>query len=126
MINKADRDGADKLVSELQQMMALGGDDRERTPILKTVATRGEGIGPLTLGIEQHLARPESADARRRRRLLRARVRLTDILGRTLFERVVAQGIGLSRWDRIVERLAARETDPYTAVEDILSAGERT
>ncbi len=125
VINKADRDGADKLGSELQQMMALADDDRPRPPIVKTVATRGQGIDELAAAIEGHLARPETAEARRERRLHRARVRLEEILAEALFRRVVERGVGLGHWHGVVERLARRETDPYSAVEEILAADRR-
>jgi LAO/AO transport system kinase len=123
VINKADRDGADKLVSELQHMMMLGGDAGVRPPILKTVATRGEGVLELVLAIEARLGRPETERLRAERRLRRARVRLTDVLGRALFENAVDRGIGVEHWNRIVERLARRETDPYTAADEIVAAG---
>jgi LAO/AO transport system kinase len=125
VINKADRDGADKLASELQQMMALTDDGRPRPAIVRTVATRGQGIDELAAAIEEHLARPETAGARRERRVQRARVRLEEVLAQALFRRVVERGVGLAHWNGVVERLARRETDPYSAVEEILAADRR-
>ncbi len=124
VINKADRDGAEKLATELRQMLSMADESRPRPAILKTVATTGDGIPELMDAVAAHLSHPDTAERRRERRLLRARVRLEDILGRALFRRVVEHGVGLDTWNRTVERLAARETDPYSAVEDIIgSAG---
>lgn len=120
VINKSDRDGADKLAMELQQMLAMADEDRPKPPIVKTIALKGEGVDRLVEAIKAHLDHPETEERRRARRLERARVRLEDILGRALFRRVVEHGIGLDNWNKIVERLARRETDPYTAVEEIV------
>lgn len=120
VVNKADRDGADKLVSELQQMLALGQNERRATPILKTVATTGQGTAELLAEIRGHLERAEMETRRRERRLLRAESRLEETLERTLFERVVERGVGRDVWRHIVERLARRELDPYSAAEEII------
>jgi LAO/AO transport system kinase len=125
VVNKADRDGADKLVSELQQMLMLAEDRRAQTPILKTVAVAGEGLPELAAAIDALLTRQDVAARRDERRRLRAEVRLEELLGRILFDRVVAQGIGAAAWNGLVERLARRETDPYTAVEEIVRAATR-
>ena len=57
VVNKADRDGADLAVRELRNMLALG-ERREpndwRPPIIKTVASRGQGIDELVDAVEKH------------------------------------------------------------------------
>jgi LAO/AO transport system kinase len=122
VVNKAERDGADKLVAELQQMLTLGEGDRRGTPILKTVATAGDGVEELFRGIQNHLTHDAMEMRRRQRRLLRAELRLEEILGRTLLDRVVERGIGRQAWRGIVERLARRETDPYSAADEIIGS----
>lgn len=122
VINKADRDGVDKLESELRQMMALVDEPRVRPPILRTVATRGEGTEELIEAIEAHLASPEAAARRASRQRERARGRLTEILGRTLVRRAIDEGVGRDGFDRTVERLSRREVDPYGAAEEVLEA----
>jgi len=122
VINKADRDGVDKLESELRQMMALVDEPRARPPILRTVATRGEGTEELVEAIEAHLASPEAAARRAARQRERARGRLTEILGRTLVRRAIEEGVGRDGFDRTVERLARREVDPYGAADEVLEA----
>ena len=78
VVNKADRDGADATVRELQHMLALG-ERRQpgdwRPPIVKTVAARGEGIDEVVEALEKHRGwleepgelRPAAAAAGRRR-----------------------------------------------------------
>jgi len=121
VVNKADRDGADKLVGELEQMLRLSLDDgRPRPPVLKTIATRGEGIDELVEAIEAHLSRPESAGRRAARRQERARARLEDILREAVVRRL-REGYGEEAWDGLVADLAARRVDPYSAADRVLA-----
>ncbi len=122
VINKADRDGADKLESELRQMMALVDDARPRPAILRTVAIRGDGVDELVEAIETQGTAPETRARRADRARARARGRLTDILGRALLRRTIETGLGEAGFERTIERLAAREIDPYSAAEEVLAA----
>src|SRR5262249_1030235 len=58
VVNKADRDGADQVVRDLRYMQSLGGRHSApgawRPSIVKTVASRGEGIGDLRAALEKH------------------------------------------------------------------------
>src|SRR6476660_1235871 len=71
VINKADRDGADQVRRELRSMLALADrpDDAWRQPILKTVASKGEGVEEVVEAINQHRAWLESSGEREVRRL---------------------------------------------------------
>lgn len=120
VVNKADRDGVAKLVSDMQQMIGLVEDVRQPPPIVRTVATRNEGIDELLAKIDEHVGRQEMHDRRTERSRRRARHRLTGLLERTLFRRTVDEGIGEEAWERLVTRLADREIDPYGAVEEVL------
>lgn len=54
VVNKADRDGADTTVRELRHMIALGQHDGWVPPVLKTVASTGDGIAELIAAIDEH------------------------------------------------------------------------
>jgi LAO/AO transport system kinase len=122
VINKADREGADKLESELRQMMALVDDGRPRPAILRTVAIRGDGVDELVEAIEAQGTAPATTARRAERSRARARGRLKDILVRTLLRNTIESGLGETGFERTVERLAAREIDPYTAADEVLAA----
>ncbi|MDH3284029.1 MAG: methylmalonyl Co-A mutase-associated GTPase MeaB [Acidobacteriota bacterium] len=124
VVNKSDREGADKLVAELRQMMTLSESRGDRRPILKTVATQGLGIDELARGIEEHLSRPETAERRDERRRERAGARLRELLADALLSRTLDAAGGAEAWVAMVGRLADREIDPYSAVEELLTAGE--
>jgi len=44
VVNKADRDGAERLVAEIEAMLSLAGEPASRPPIVKTVASEGAGV----------------------------------------------------------------------------------
>src|SRR5205085_11809721 len=70
VVNKADREGADRVVQEILQMLELGEHGAWVPPVLKTVARTGEGVQEVAAAVErhrEHLAGPEG-EARRRQR----------------------------------------------------------
>src|SRR6266496_2023907 len=75
-VNKADRDGADQAVRDLRYMQSLGGRHSEpgawRPPIVKTVASRSEGIDALLAAVDRHRAWMDDSGELRRRRQARA------------------------------------------------------
>jgi LAO/AO transport system kinase len=118
VINKADREGADRLHAELDSMLALD-PQRARPPILHTVAVRDTGIGQLKLAIDEWLRRAGSKRRAERRRE-RAGARLDSLLQAKLVQRVVERLLSGAAHAELVERIADRRIDPYTAVEALL------
>ena len=92
VINKADRPGADRVEQEVTAMLSLAcRPDGWRPPIIKTVATTGQGIGGIDQGaLDQFRAFSEKGEVAERRRKEHWRSRLLDLLRQTLFERAVA------------------------------------
>lgn len=122
VVNKSDRDGADKLVAELTQMLTLTEEGRNSgPPILKTIATQSAGITELVQAIDRHLAADSRLARRKQRQFDRASARVTELLTRALLERTLAATLGAGGWELLVRRVASREVDPYSAVEEILS-----
>jgi LAO/AO transport system kinase len=121
VVNKADRDGADRLVSAIEMNLALKeyAAGEWRPCILKTVATSGQGVGALVDAIEQFRRRPGAAQAARRR--MRGERRLRELVSHGFIEhleRVVLQPGELAS---VVDRIAAGELDPYTAANALLA-----
>lgn len=123
VVNKADRPGADRLVADLQYMLNLVDDGRERPEILQTVATAGEGIAELRRGIGSFLESrgPEHLAARRRDR---ADGRFRSILAERAVRRILAAAAPGEEYERLLRAIADRETDPYSAVERMLERME--
>jgi len=119
VVNKADREGADRSVRDLQMMLGLAAEHGLWVPpIVKAVASRGEGVAELAEAADRHLAfLAESGELERRRRS-HLRLRVETILK----ERVIQEADRILGLDREVERGFAARLDPYR-VADRLFAG---
>jgi LAO/AO transport system kinase len=122
VVNKADREGADQVASELQQMQRLGVAERE-IPVLLTSTRTGAGLDQLVEALEQHRRDLLEGDGWHHRELLRAGRHL-----RTLAVEAFLQTHGLAREDAgpraLLEAVVARRVDPWAAAQTILRPQE--
>jgi len=118
VVNKADHPGADVLVSQLQALLALSPAGTRRPPILKTTATKGEGLEALATAVDEHFALLASSDEMQRHREGEARHQVLSITRQIILERIRAatSDEGL---EALVKRVASREIDPHTAAEEL-------
>jgi len=118
IINKADAPGADKMENQLRAMLELGMKNKEIPPVVKTIATEGEGIELLIDEIQKFISKksPEF-QAQRKRKLLFWM--LMDIIKDKIYERV-SQSIEEADFDEFIERIYQRKTDPYSVAEEII------
>ncbi len=124
VINKADKPGADRLITDLSYMLSLANDpEKNRPEILKTVAFRGEGIEPLREGVLRFI-RQAGGDQRTSRRKGRTEARFRTILSERLTAKVMETVFRKADLDQLLEDLNDRSTDPYTAVGRVLSRVE--
>jgi LAO/AO transport system kinase len=145
-VNKADREGADRTVRDLQIMLELrravsarppadhdaqhrfhgeggapppGSGDWE-PPIVRTVALKDDGIDDLEAAIDRHRAHLEASGQRRAREAARARASFVTLLRERLLagalDRLEAE---MGQLDAVAERIAAREADPYALAEEL-------
>jgi LAO/AO transport system kinase len=121
VVNKCDRDGADRMVTSIESNLALQhfADGEWRPPILKTEATTGRGIAELWQTIKAF--RTHSEGARVKRLKARNEFRLRDLLTHRFMEHVEKSVLQTGEFEALVDRIAKREVDPYTAASDILS-----
>ena len=123
VINKADHPGADRLASDLEGMLALGGARGWVPPIVRTTAHDGGGIDTLEAAIARHAAHLDGGGQRSARRRAGLGARLLEILRDRVLKGLIADGLGgrdLRAWE---ERLEAREIDPYSAARAVLGSG---
>ena len=125
VVNKCDRDGADRMVTSIESNLALQayGEGEWRPPIVKTEATTGTGVAELWATVQQFRTLSESA--RTRRLKARNEFRLRDLLTHRFMELVEHELLGAGEFEALIARIAAREVDPYTAASDILSRALR-
>ncbi len=126
-VNKADRDGADRLAGSIEAMLGLSEAHAAWVPpVIKTEATRGTGVDALLAAVDAFReTQAARIDARRRER---SGHRLRSLLTAAVLDRldrVLAPG----ELDAIVERLTRRSTDPYTAaaalIDRVCGPGDR-
>lgn len=121
VVNKADRDGADRMVTSVESNLALQafGEGQWRPPIVRTEATTGKGVTELLTTVRAF--RAHSAQQRERRLAARQEYRLRELLARRFLAHVESQVLAAGEFDALVGRIARREVDPYTAAADILA-----
>lgn len=120
VVNKADRDGADRAVVELETALALrdDGPDEWHPPVFKTEATTGQGMNALIETLEAFRARPLASAHSRQREW--ADVRMREIIQRRVADRIRSRSPVRAAMDTAIDRVARRELDPYTAVDQLL------
>jgi LAO/AO transport system kinase len=125
VVNKADREGADRTVASIEAMLSLEtyGKDRWRPPIVKTEATTGKGLPELVDQIEKF--RTHTAATLGERRRARAEFRVRELMSHRFVQHVERHVLGSGEFDRLLDRIAARDTDPYTVVDDIFKRAIR-
>lgn len=121
VINKADREGADKTVREMEIMLDMNNypEGAWRPPVLKTEAIHHRGIPELVEEIDRH--RDYLGDTlweERQRR--RTQGKFLEILRDSLFQEATGRLRQADRWDALLETLGQRQVDPYSAAEDVL------
>lgn len=119
VVNKADRDGVERVVAEIESMLSLAGEDGPRPAVVKTVATRGEGTGALLDEVLAFHARAEASGALGRKRREQLRRQLEHAVRERVMSHVFARVVPKAELDATVERLVAREEDPFSAAERI-------
>jgi LAO/AO transport system kinase len=121
VVNKADRDGADATYRDIQGMIGLGerGPGQWRQQVVRSVASRAEGIDEIVAAIDKHRAWLVEHGELRRRREARAAAEVEAIALGVLRARMgsVRSGTGL---DELAAAVAAGELDPYAAAARLL------
>lgn len=121
VVNKADREGADRLVQAVTASLSLQGaaPGAWRPPVLKTQATTGAGVEDLWAAIGRFRAQAGGGGSGRRR--ARAAAQLRERVSGQLLASALAR-LSPGEFDRLVEAVAARELDPYSAADRIVEA----
>jgi GTPase len=123
VINKADQPGAERSERELQVMLSVASKPAAwPTPILKTVATTGEGVSALRETLEKFRSFSQASPMGLERRRERMRFRLLELLRQSLFEKVAKEQFDKESIDRYVGELLERRRDPHSIVEEMMEA----
>jgi LAO/AO transport system kinase len=117
-VNKADREGADRLVRDLEGALELLPRRGWVPPVVRTVAQSGQGVKDLLAAVEKHRDTIEKSGELTTRRLSRARARIREIVD----DRVLRSTWGgrAERLEELAGRVVRGETTPYAAADEIL------
>ncbi|MBN1276395.1 MAG: methylmalonyl Co-A mutase-associated GTPase MeaB [Deltaproteobacteria bacterium] len=126
LINKADREGAEKTAGDLRLMIDM---DQEkyrkgawRPPILKAQAVADKGVAELVEEIHNHgrYLFETSDDIKLGKKRVRVREELTDMVEKRILEEVINNITKTAEFDRAVDSIVSGDTDPYTACEELV------
>jgi LAO/AO transport system kinase len=123
VINKSDREGAERVEREIRLMQTLAGKKESwRAPVVKTIAIEGKGVTELAAEIAKYEKYLERESAGLKKRISNWRERLVEMLRESLLERVLREQLSAEKLERYAEEIAEHRRDPYTLVEEIAAA----
>lgn len=123
VINKADRDGVLRTEKELEALLSLAGrSDEWQPPIVKTVAIENKGIEDLAAAIERSREFQQSTGGSTERKRAIARWRIVELLRERLVAETLGAGNASEKLDRLAGEVAAKQRDPYSAVEELMKS----
>ena len=123
VLNKADRDGVDRLEEQLHAMLSLVMPrDGWHPPVLRTVATENRGITELAAAVEKFRKHFESSGARQKKQVEHWKNRLIEMLESRLLERVLGGKEGEAELQSLARAVAERRKDPFSAVNELLNS----
>ncbi len=120
-INKADRDGADRVEVELRALLSIGRrPDGWTPPIVRTVASEGKGVAECAAAIEACRGFLRDSEYQRNRSLQIQRDRLIELVRSRVIDALLRDPGAADLLDRLARDVADRKTDPYSAAEELL------
>ena len=121
VLNKADRDGADRLQEQLHAMLSLVTPrDGWHPPVVRTVATENRGIEDLAAAVDNFRKHFDSTGERQKKHIEHWKNRLIEMLESRLLEKVLGGKHGEARLREVAAAVAARKLDPFSAVSELL------
>jgi len=121
-INKSDREGAERVEREIRAMQSLATrDDGWTPPIVKTVASDGQGIEELAVTIDSYQKFLAEHGLAVKKRIQNWRDRLVEMMRDALLNRVLREQVTEQDLARFAAEVAEHKRDPYTIVEQVLA-----
>ncbi len=123
VINKCEREGADKTERDLRMVLEMGRkrEDGWEPLIFKTEAILGKGIFELVYGIYRHKQALEQNQALEKKLRERTKTTFLEILQSEVMSHFIEKMEKEGRWDKIIEDLMHRRKDPYSVVEKVMA-----
>ncbi|MGB9866516.1 MAG: methylmalonyl Co-A mutase-associated GTPase MeaB [Bacillota bacterium] len=119
-VNKADREGADRTVAEIEMVLDMKQNGGWRPPVVRTVATEGKGVGELWKAVEEHGEYLHRTGEYKRRRLEASAAEIEAVLEHMLDSMVIDPARRSGFLKELAEKVLGREMDTYAAAEELL------
>jgi LAO/AO transport system kinase len=120
VVNKADRENADKAVMDIQAILQLNNKETAwKPPILKTTALTGEGVPQLIEKIEEHKRFLEK-EIGRKRSLGKAEAELVEAIKEKVTSSIIEELKKEGKFEELLQKIVEREIDPASAAEKLL------
>lgn len=120
VVNKADRENADKTVMDIQAMQQLSNKETGwNPPVLKTIALTGEGVPELIKNLEEH-RRFLNQEKQQQRNLLRAENELVEAIREKITSSIIDNLKKQRKFDELVMKILDKKIDPTSAAEKLL------
>jgi LAO/AO transport system kinase len=123
VLNKSDREGADKIAREIRSILELKPyeEDDWYVPVIPTIARDNKGTEDVLAAVDEHKAFIESSGTGRVQRRNRVRGELNELLERDILD-IVLNANGLEKTiEGAIERIIDRESTPYNESEEIIN-----
>lgn len=121
-INKADREGVDRLNIEIEMMLELNPKSVAwRPPINRTIASNNEGVAQVVDSIEEHAKHMRESKEIEIRRAGRIRTELFAMINDRINRHIANTVTNTAEFDETVVKLQGRETNPYAVVDEVVS-----
>ncbi len=119
VINKADHPGAEKMERQLRAMLDLGLPDKDKPPVIKAVATKGQGVDGMLSEVDRLMGKRDLRVQEVRRKRLIAWM-LRDVI-REKIDQLISRDIPDSVFEEYVDQIYHRRTDPYTVADRLIA-----
>jgi LAO/AO transport system kinase len=124
VVNKADRDGSDRVVQEILQMLELGEHGAWLPPVVKTVATTGAGLDELIVKLAEHRAFLDGPEGAQRKRE-RTKKRIEGLVREEILRRLETLKGDRGALEESAARVEGRQEDPISAARALASRIDR-
>lgn len=119
VVNKADRDGAEKTAREIETMLDFNTKSQWRPKVILTSAQDNKGIDDVVAAIEQHMKYVKSSGTFTTNRKEHIREEIIALVTQNIMSEIMSK-LSKDELESVVNKVVEKETDPYTASADLL------
>lgn len=121
-VNKSDRDGAERTALEIEAMLDFNRDSEYRPPVVNIIARDNKNIESLVEKLDNHRDYMEKSGILENRKRSNTRTEIHELFKQSIMASIGEMGENSDLANELVEKVLLKESDPYTAVDELISA----